>query len=110
MTPHQAITKDLMKKMGDDVSRTIMRTIAIAPEPHLPVAMAAAAAAIGILAAVLEKPAGKYVDPEADPDPQAVLLAGLLAARCAITPNGDGIAAAYADLKTLTAHSSTERS
>lgn len=107
MTRNQAITKDLMKKMGDDVSRTIMRRIAIAPEPHLPVAMAAAAAAIGILAAVLEKPSGKH-DPQANPAPQGVLLAGLLAARCAITPNGDGIAAAYADLKTLIAHPSTD--
>lgn len=92
------IIGDLMKKTGEDVTRAILRTLAICPRPHLPLVLAAAAAAIGTVASILDEMTDKKLGN--GPNPENVLLAGLLAARTAISPN-DGVAAAYRDFEVL---------
>jgi hypothetical protein len=90
------ITEDLMSKVADDVTRAITRTLAIAPDPRLPIALSAVAAAIGTATALLQRMAGdaKEIDPE------CVMLAGLLGARIALDPD-EGTSLAYADLDCL---------
>jgi hypothetical protein len=92
------VIDDLMSKAGDDVSRAIRRTLSICPKPHLPVALAAAAAAIGIVTSILDNMAGN--DRAKGPDHDNILLAGLLAARTA-QENTDGIGDAYKDIEVL---------
>lgn len=100
--PEYVVT-DLMKKCAEDVSRAMMRTLSLFPrDQQLPIAMAAGASVIGIMSAVLDTDRDRIPEGQASPDPQCVLLAGLLCARCSLAPNGDGISKAYADLKTLT--------
>lgn len=97
-----AIIGDLMTKAGEDVAASIRRTLAICPTPHLPVVLCAAAAAIGTVVAILDEMAGN--DRSKGPDPENILLAGLLAARAGMKGfNGleDSISAAYLDFKTL---------
>lgn len=106
---------DLMTKAGEDVTASIRRTLAICPAPHLPVVLAAAAAAIGTVTAILDEMAGS--DRSKGPTPENILLAGLLAARTGMKGfNGaeDGIGAAYRDFETLkkagrTPHSNGDR-
>jgi hypothetical protein len=93
------ITEDLMDKIADDVTFAMKRTLALAPNPLLPVAMNGGAVAIGIVAAVLAEAAGKY-EPKSKPDVDTVLLAALLCARVG-TDVDDGIAQAYRDLEAL---------
>ncbi|QUS40547.1 hypothetical protein RPMA_18185 [Tardiphaga alba] len=87
------IIKDLMTKIGDDVGATMRRTLAISPEPRLPVAMSGGASAIALIAAFLD------TDPKPEPDPDCVLLAGLLLGR--IGPNQ--VEEAYKDFEILKA-------
>jgi hypothetical protein len=97
-----AIIGDLMTKAGEDVTASIRRTLAICPTPHLPIVLAAAAAAIGTVTAILDEMAGN--DHSRGPDPENILLAGLLAARTGMKGfNGpeDGVGAAYRDFETL---------
>lgn len=89
---------DLMLKAGDDVSHAIRRTLSICPKPHLPVALAAAAAALGIVTSILDSMAGN--DRAKGPDHDNILLAGLLAARTG-QDNADGIGEAYKDIDAL---------
>ena len=91
------IVGDLMTKSGEDVTRSINRVLAICPDPHLPVAIAAAAAALGAVTALLDELAGNN---RADgPSSENILLAGLLAARMGIA--GDGVGEAYKDFDIL---------
>lgn len=90
----QQITRDLMAKAADDIGAILRRTIAIAPEPHLPIAMSAGASVVGLLAALLD------TEKKPTPDPDCVLLAGLLIARCGIG-GGDPVGAAYEDFDAL---------
>lgn len=93
------ILADIAEKCAEDVSAAIKRTLSIAPEPKLPVAIMAGAAALGWISALLAERAGTY-DPTQSPDPDTLLLAGLLAARLGM--DGDsGIADAYEDLRIL---------
>jgi Ni,Fe-hydrogenase III small subunit len=105
MTPEldvaHLITDDLMRKVSDDVQAVLKRTLAIAPHPHLPVAVSAGAACIGVIAGLLEIMSEDGRVPGSKPDPECVLLAGLLCARMG-TGGSDPIGQAYADLKTLT--------
>jgi hypothetical protein len=98
MTDQIDIVGDLMTKAGDDVTKTIMRTLAICPKPHLPVALAAAAAAIGIAVSILDDLAGN--DRSKGPNGDNILLAGLLAARTALD-SSDGVGEAYRDFDVL---------
>lgn len=93
------VTSDLMDKVTDDVCRALRRTLAIAPQPHLPLATAAGASVIGVMAGLLEHMAGTRVAGSA-PDPDCVLLAGLLCAHMALDPR-NGVANAYRDMKLL---------
>ncbi len=93
------IVGDLMSKAGEDVSRAISRVLAICPDPHLPVAIAAAAAALGAVTALLDEAAGN--DMAKGPSPENILLSGLLAARMGIA--GDGVGEAYKDFDALKA-------
>ncbi len=96
-----AITRDLMKKLGDDISGYMLRTLSLAePRQQLPIGISAGAACVGMIAAILNK----YAEGEAGqpPDPECVLLAGLLVARTGIGGD-DPIGAAYRDLETLKA-------
>jgi hypothetical protein len=92
---NEQIISDLMGKVSDDVSNALCRTLALCPEPKLPVAIAGGAAAIGTIAAVLNTApkAGKI-------DPECVLLAALLCAWVALDPK-NGVHYAYRDLETL---------
>lgn len=91
---NEQIIRDLMTKVGDDVSAALRRTLTIAPAPHLPIALAAGASVVGLIAVLLD------ADPKPDPDPDCVLLAGLLIARTGIGGK-DPIGDAYADFKLL---------
>jgi hypothetical protein len=88
-----AVTKDLILKLSEDVGATIRRTLSIAPEPHLPVAMAAGASAVAAIAVLLND------DPKSEPDRDCLLLAGLLLAH--IGP--DAVKNAYRDFEVLKA-------
>jgi hypothetical protein len=91
------ITNDLMVKVADDVTRCVNRTLAIAPEPLLPIGISAIAATLGITALLLQRVAGAV---DNGPEPDCVMLAALLGARLAIDPES-GTKAAYADLECL---------
>jgi hypothetical protein len=95
----QRITEDLMAKIEADVTATMLRTLAIAPDPLLPVAISGLAAALGLTAAALAKSRGNYVSGE--PDPDCILLAALLGARMGISKGG--VAEAYKDFEVLKA-------
>lgn len=90
----EQITRDLMTKVSDDISAVLRRTLSIAPHPHMPIAVSAGASVLGFLAAMLDS------DRKPDPDPDCVLLAGLLIARTGIGGK-DPIGAAYADFQLL---------
>lgn len=90
----EQIIRDLMTKVGDDVGAALRRTLAIAPHPHLPIAIAAGASVVGLISAMLDK------DRAPNPDPDCVLLAGLLIARTGIGGK-DPIREAYADFELL---------
>lgn len=84
--PH--VTRDLMTKISDDVTATVLRTLDLGDE-RLPLAMAAAVAAVGILAAVLRRDVLDPVVGESGRsmiDHDAVLYAALLTARFALSP------------------------
>jgi len=101
MSDHNRITNDLMKKVGDDVTAAMIRTLDIAPN-HLPVAVAGAAAAVGVTAAIL----GRLNDSQemgGGPNPDMVMLAALIIGRMGLGP--DGISQAYKDLETLRSNS-----
>lgn len=104
--PQQSITADLMDKCTDDVIRALKRALAIAPEPHLPIAAAAGAAVIGVMAGFLEHMAKDRI-PGSAPDSECVLLAGLLCARMALDP-ANGVSNAYRDLEILRAAANGE--
>jgi hypothetical protein len=74
------IVLDLMRKVADDVEAVINRTLDIAPEGSMPIAVQAAAAAIARLATVIR------CQDQAEPFParQLIMLAALMAARGAI--------------------------
>ena len=95
----EQITRDLITKVSDDVVAAMLRTLAIAPTPSLPVAMGAAAAALGIVAAELALASQK--DTGGTPDSETMLLAGLLSARMGMG-GPDPIGEAYDDLRILT--------
>lgn len=97
------VTSDLMTKVADDVIKAIIRTLSIAPNPRLPVATSAAAAALGIVAAELDKIAGCF-DPVSGPGNDNILLSGLIAARLGMLPqSADSVGDAYKDYETLKA-------
>lgn len=89
------VINDLMKKVADDVTAAIIRTLSICPRPHLPLLTAAAAAALGVMASELDRLAGNKAL-----DPDNVLLAGLLSARMG-TVTDDPTGAAYKDFAVL---------
>jgi hypothetical protein len=92
------VVEDLMEKIAEDVTRAMGRTLAICPDPRLPVALAGAAAALGIVTSLLDEMAGlKRKD---GPSPENILLAGLLAARLGISGE-DGVGQAYRDIEKL---------
>lgn len=93
-----AVTDDLMDKIAADVKGAMRRTLALVDEP-LPVAMSGAGAAIGTLCAVLERMGSE--PPGDTPDPDCLLLAGLMAARIG-QRHDDPIGQAYRDLAALT--------
>jgi hypothetical protein len=70
------IVDDLMKKVADDIERAIKRSLDIAPEPRLPIAVQAASTAVGELFEVLRGFEGSPLS-----DLQLVMLAALLAGR-----------------------------
>lgn len=94
------ITRDLMRKVSEDVSAALNRTLSIAPHPLLPIAASAGAVCVGVMAGFLEAMSPEGRAPGTAPDPDCVLLAGLLCARMGMGGD-DPIAAAYADLATL---------
>lgn len=94
------ITRDLMRKVSDDVIGALRRVMSIAPAPHLPIAVSAGGAAIGFVSAALQYMTNDR-QPGDPPDPECILLAGLLCARMGIGGD-DPIGAAYADMKALT--------
>lgn len=93
----RGITKDLMHKLAEDVSAALYRVLAIAPQPHLPIAMSGAAPLIAMMGAILD------TDKKPEPDPDCLLLAGLLLARAGGTKNHDPIGEAYKDFEALKA-------
>lgn len=90
---NKQIIKDLMAKCGDDVGAAMRRTLSISPAPLLPVALSGGASAIALIAALLD------TNPKPEPDPDCVLLAGLLLGR--IGPNQ--VEEAYKDFEILKA-------
>lgn len=97
----ETITRDLMRKLADDVTSAMLRTMALADErSRLPITISAGAACVGIIAGVLNRSAGGETG--LAPDPDCVLLAGLLVARSGIGGD-DPIADAYRDLELLKA-------
>ena len=98
------IIDDLMGKIADDITRAMIRTLMLTPHPRLPVAMSGGAAAVGVLAGVLEQGTGEY-DTAKRPDNETVMLAALLCAHVAIDPN-DGVASAYRDFEILKSRAS----
>ncbi len=92
------VTEDLMKKISEDVSNAMHRTLVLSDE-KLPVAIAGGAVAIGAIGAFLEVEEGERA-PGNDPDPDCVMLAALV---CAHTGNRshDPIKQAYKDLEIL---------
>jgi hypothetical protein len=101
----EAITRDLMKKLADDVTSSMVRTLSLAGErQQLPIGIAAGASCIGIIAAMLNSAKGGASGQE--PDPDCILLAALLVARTGIGGD-DPIGDAYRDLGFLNeAHAS----
>lgn len=97
---HSEITSDLMKKVADDVIAAVHRTLAIAPDPLLPIAVSAGAACVGIVWAMLENLSDQGRTPGAAPDPECLMLAGLIVARVGIKQE-DPIGAAYKDMDAL---------
>lgn len=92
---NKQIISDLMRKIGDDVSSAMRRNVSLSPDPKLPVAAAGAAAAVGVLAAIIN------IDKDAtEMDEECVILAGLMCARVALDPK-NGISNAYRDLEIL---------
>jgi hypothetical protein len=97
------VTTDLMKKIADDVGNAILRTCDLAATidgPRLPLLMAAAAAALGMLSGELERMGGTQRPDATGPEYQVILLAGLLAARHGMQlpdPTGE----AYRDMEAL---------
>jgi hypothetical protein len=98
----EQITKDLMHKLSDDVTGAVRRVLSIAPQPHLPIAMSAGAVCVGFIAATLEHMSEEGREAGSPPDPDCVLLAGLLCAHFGLGRDHP-IGAAYADLRTLKA-------
>jgi hypothetical protein len=94
---NKTITRDLIRKGADDIGAVIRRLRSIAPRPFMPVAVGLAGAAIVALAAELAVKNGAAKD---TPDPDCMILAALLAARCGISAD-DPINAAYADFEAL---------
>lgn len=89
------ITRDLMRKVGDDVGAALRRMMEIAPEPLLPIAMSAGTTVIALMALLLDK------NPErGSPDPKCLMLAGLLLAHGGIS-GPDAVKNAYRDLEVL---------
>ena len=103
MSDHNRITNDLMKKIGNDVTAAMIRTLDIAPN-HLPVAMAGAAAAVGVTAAILSR-LNDSQELGGEPNPDMVMLAALIIGRMGLGP--DGVSQAYIDLETLRSDSET---
>jgi hypothetical protein len=91
---NEQIVQDLMTKIGDDVVAVLRRTLSIAPKPHLPIAMSAGASVIAFVACLLD------TDPKPTPDPECVLLAGLLIARTGLG-GADPIGEAFKDFDAL---------
>ena len=97
------ITRDLMLKASDDTVAVLRRVLSIAPRPWMPIATAAGSACLGFVAVELEYASAECRNAGDPPDADCVLLAGLLCAHMSIGGD-DPIGAAYADLKTLSAH------
>ena len=91
------IVGDLMTKVSDDVTRCIVRTLAIAPEPQLPIGISAIAATLGATACILQRLAGGE---NKEPESENIMLAALLGARMSIEPD-DAVSMAYEDLECL---------
>lgn len=90
------VTRDLLRKCADDVGAALRRTIAIAPEPHLPIAMAAGASVVAFIGVLLDTENGP------EPDSECILLAGLLIGRSGVG-GLDPVGAAYDDFEILKA-------
>lgn len=95
MGAQREITRDLMRKVGDDVGAALRRMMEIAPDPLLPIAMSAGTSVVALMALLLD------TKPEpSKPDPNCLMLAGLLLAHSGIS--GDRIVDnAYRDLDLL---------
>ena len=91
-------THDLMTDVSADVTAAMLRSLDLAVE-KLPVATAGGAAAIGIIAAVLDTMGGSY-DKTKRPSNDCILLAALVCARMG-GDFTDPIAQAYKDLERL---------
>lgn len=96
----EQVTSDLMRKIEDDVTAVIRRVIGIAPPPYLPIITSAGAVCIGFAASELEHMSADGRVAGSEPDPDCVLLAGLLIAHMGIG-GPDPIHAAYQDMKAI---------
>lgn len=90
------VTKDLMSKVNEDVKAALNRVLNIAPEPHLPIALSAGASVLALVAILLDS------DPKPTPDPECLLLAGILMARTGMGGD-DPVGDAFSDFETLRA-------
>ena len=92
-----SVTSDLMRKVSDDVGKTIMRTLMLTPHTGA-ILLSATATAIAMFGAELHAMAGgpKSAGPQTD----AMILAALLAARGS---DRDGVEDAYKDFEVLKA-------
>lgn len=96
---NDTITRDLMRKLADDVSQSMLRTLSLADAPQqLPIGISAGASCIGIVAGILNAIEGK--ERGTPPDRDCILLAALLVARTGIGGD-DPIGDAYRDLAVL---------
>lgn len=96
-----SITSDLMKKISNDITGYMVRTLSLAGErQQLPIGIAGGAACAGVIAAMLNKAGGGEGGKR--PDPECILLAGLLLAHTGIGGD-DPIGNAYRDLERLKA-------
>jgi hypothetical protein len=78
-TSNGGVIRDLMNKAADDAKTHLLRTLSLSDDKHLPIAIAAGAAVMGITGAILSQQSDRYIP--ADPDPESVLLAALIIAR-----------------------------
>lgn len=90
------ITRDLMRKVASDVAVPLRRMLRLAPESGLPIALAAGKIVIAHLCILLD------ANPSPEPDPDCILLAGLLLGRYGAN-DLDMVRGAYRDFEILKA-------